>query len=63
MRVIIEVNNSEELREALALLGDKPMEVREKRSLRRARLEQLFERMRGVLPEDYHFDRDELHER
>lgn len=63
MRVIIEVNNSEELREALALLGDKPMEVREKRSLRRARLEQLFKRMSGVLPQDYHFDRDELHER
>ncbi len=63
MRIIIEVDNEKELRETLALLGDRPVEVRTQVSLRRDRLEQIFHRYRGHLPEAYRFDRDEAHER
>lgn len=63
MRVIIEVDNKEELQETLLLLGDRPVEVRERTTPRRERLEQIFRTYQGRLPENYRFDRDEAHER
>ncbi len=64
MRVIIEVDNKEELQETLSLLGERPVEVRQRATtLRKERLEQIFRTYRGHLPEGYRFDRDEAHER
>lgn len=64
MRVIIEVDNKEEFRETLALLGDRDVEVRERAAtLRHERLREIFRTYRGCLPEGYRFDRDEAHER
>ena len=63
MRVIIEVDNKEELAETLTLLGDRPVEVRERPTLRQDRLQEIFRKYRGRLPEDYRFDREEAHDR
>ena len=63
MRVIIEVDSPEELQEALTLLGERPVEVRQRTTPRQERLEQIFRKYHGRLPEDYHFDREAAHER
>ena len=63
MRIIIEVDSKEELEETLALLGDRPVTVRERSTVREDRLREIFRTYRGHLPEDYRFDRNEAHER
>jgi hypothetical protein len=64
MRVIIEVDNEDELREALSLLWDRVVEVRERPSIsRQDRLRQIFRKYRGRLPEGYRLDRDDAHDR
>ena len=63
MRVIIEVDSQEELAETLAMLGDRPVEVRERPTVRQERLQEMFRTYRGQPPEGYRFDREEAHER
>lgn len=64
MRVIIEVDSQEELRETLRLLGDRPVEIHERATASRHQaLRQIFQKYQGQLPDGYHFDRDEVHER
>ena len=64
MRVIIEVDSKEELAEALSVLGNRSVKVV---SLspedRAARLQEVIQKYRINLPEDWTFDRDEAHQR
>ena len=73
MRLIIEVDNGEELERALKILqGDtfknQPIQVMTphpipSRRQRQTILQQIYERYQIKLPEDWRFDRDEAHER
>lgn len=63
MRVIIEVDSAEELQEILPFLENKTVELRQPMLSRQERLERIFDRYQGHLPEDYRFNRDEAHDR
>jgi hypothetical protein len=60
--VIIEVDNPEELRETLQLLGDRPVEVRKRTATpRQEQLREIFRKYQGHLPEGYRFDQEEAY--
>lgn len=63
VRLIIEVDTKDELAEMLALLGDRPITIQEHLPSREERLAAIFAKYKGRLPKDYHFNRDEAHER
>jgi len=65
MRVIIEVDDEEELRQTLALLGNTNSIIVEKppTSSRMAKLLDSLRKYQIKLPEDWKFNRDEAHER
>lgn len=73
MRLIIEVDNADELERALAALEadafkDQPIQVTTpnrtpSRQERQAILERIYSRYRIELPPDWTFDRDAAHER
>ena len=64
MRITIDIDTPEEMKEISAFLEKKRHpEHSSNFEERRKRLEKLFSEIKGHLPENYKFDREEAHER
>ena len=64
MKVTIDINTPEEAKEISSFIQKKnSAPIADSKSERRQRLEKLFQKVRGHLPEGYTFDRNSIYDR